>query len=139
MAHQSFGASLLNVASAMIERAELPVQRNNTFITSSLRFGGASPLRAANRDAQLGALLRMAGTAFGREVGDEIGHQRQIGAVALKTPFLLHAHKTRLRHRLQVERQIRRRKIQHRCDLTRDEPLGTLPDEHPVHVKPDTR
>ena len=70
------------------------------------------------------ASLGVTATAFGSEIGQQLSHERHVGAVALEAPFLRHRQQARLRERLEMKRQVGRGQSECCRDLTRHQPIG---------------
>ncbi len=73
-------------------------------ITSS--NGRRQYLRAIQRQAQISALRRLAGTAFFGQVSDEALHQGQVGAITLKTALLHTGQQGGVGEGFQMKRQV---------------------------------
>ncbi len=95
-------------------------------------MGGASGLGAHHA-----ARLRVAGAALLGEIADKIQHQGNIGAVAQKTPLLLHRQEAGIEHRLEMKRQGVGGDVELAGQLARDPPIQPRLDQQPPHIEPD--
>ena len=118
------GVRWLKMPSARIERQELPVQRNRTFISCApmeLREERENDLAALRRSAQISTLLLQDGRSNILRSGKTQSGRASMECsppVALEAALLLYRHKARMSQRLQMERKICRRHVQDRRDFT---------------------
>ncbi len=105
----------------------------------SIRAGWRAAAGEAFRHAQPFAQRRLAGAAFVRQIGDQFGHQGDIGPVALVASLLCSGQQTGLRERLQVERHIGGGQAQRGRNLAGHQPLRALFDEQAKDIEPNAR
>ena len=97
--------------------------------------GQNMPRRACVPESLAG--LRVAGTAFFREIGHNFEHKRNIGPVAHEAPLTLHIHQPAVHNGLEVEGKIGGRYAKLPGDIALHKAARRVSDQQPEYVQPD--